>query len=108
VKSSYVAVINGKSISSSDVSGQVALQLRHEARHLPKRFDFGKPCHEAKGSVSFSDVRSIVKLHELADQVRILTLNHRIVILCQPIFKVIEGKHNSVNDFFKQLLAIGL
>jgi len=34
---SLIAVINGKAISNSDLSRQVALQSRHEARRLPKR-----------------------------------------------------------------------
>ena len=37
-----------------------------------------------------------------------LTLKHRIAIPCQPIFEVIESRHNSVDNFCKQLLAIGL
>jgi hypothetical protein len=48
------------------------------------------------------------ELHELADQERIPTLKHRVLSPCQRIFKAIESRHNSVNNFFKQLLAIGL
>jgi hypothetical protein len=58
-------VINGKSISSSDVIGQVALQSRHEVRPLPKRLDFGKSRHEINGNASFSDARCVEELHEL-------------------------------------------
>jgi hypothetical protein len=37
-----------------------------------------------------------------------LTLIHVATTPCQPIFKIIESRHNSVNNFFKQLLGIGL
>jgi hypothetical protein len=50
----------------------------------------------------------VEELYEFADQVRILKPIHRIYIPCQPIFKVIESRHNSVNNFFKQLLAVDL
>jgi hypothetical protein len=50
----------------------------------------------------------VEKLHELADQVRRPTPEHRIAIPCQPVFKVIESRQDSANYFFKQLLAIGL
>jgi hypothetical protein len=46
-------VMSGKAICSSDVSGQVALQSRHEVRPLPKRLDFGKPCRDINVSASF-------------------------------------------------------
>jgi hypothetical protein len=38
---SHIAVINGKAISSSDISGQIALQSRHEVLLPSKRLDFG-------------------------------------------------------------------
>jgi hypothetical protein len=46
-----------KAISSSDVSGQVALQSRSETRTLPKRINFAKPLHEINNGASFSNVR---------------------------------------------------
>jgi hypothetical protein len=103
-----IAVINGKAIISRGVSGQVALQSRHEVRPLPKRLDFGKPHHEINCSGSFSNVRLVKELHEFADQIRMATLKHRTSIPCQPIFKIIESRPNSVKKLFKQLLAIGL
>jgi hypothetical protein len=70
----HIAVIHGKAISSSDVSGQVALQSRHEFRPLVKRHDFGKPCHEINGNGSFRKVTWVEELHEFEDQVRMLKL----------------------------------
>jgi hypothetical protein len=72
-----IAVINEKAISSSDLSRQVALQSRHEARPLPKRLVFGKFCHDTNGGASFRNVRFFEELHEFADQVRIFNLKHR-------------------------------
>jgi hypothetical protein len=48
----HIAVINGKAISSTGVSG-VALQSRNEVRPLPKRLDFDQPRHEINGNASF-------------------------------------------------------
>ena len=64
--------------------------------------------HEINGNASFRNLRWVEKLYEFAYQVRKLKLEHRIYIPCQPVFKVIESRQNSVNYFFKQLLAIGL
>ena len=97
-----------KAISSSDISGQIALQWRRKALPLSRRLDFGKPRHEINGSAPFNDVRWAEKLHEFADEVRIIKLIHIISIPCKPVFKVIESRHNSANNFLKQLLAIGL
>ena len=74
----HIAVINRKAISSSDVSGQVALQSHHEVRPLPKRLYFGKPRHEINSGTSFSHIRWVEELHEFADQVRMLAIKHRI------------------------------
>jgi hypothetical protein len=52
----HIAVIKRKAINSSDLSGQVALQSRHEVKPLLKRLDFGKPRHEINKSALFSDV----------------------------------------------------
>jgi hypothetical protein len=52
-----IAVIKENAISSSDLSGQVALQSRNEVWSLPKRLDFGKPRHEINGNAAFSNVR---------------------------------------------------
>jgi hypothetical protein len=72
----HIAVIDGKAISSSDVSGQVALQSRHEARPLLKPLDFGTPCHELNGNASFRKVRFVGELQGFSDQVQILKLQH--------------------------------
>jgi hypothetical protein len=40
-KVAHIAVVNGKANSRGIVSGQIALQSRHEVRPLPKRLDFG-------------------------------------------------------------------
>jgi hypothetical protein len=87
----HIAVINEKAISSSGVSGKIALQSRHKVRPLSKRLDFGKPHHEINNSASFSNFRWVEELLEFADQVRIFKLNHIIPIPCQPIYKVIEA-----------------
>jgi len=51
----------------------------------------------------------VEELHEIADQVRILTLiKHITYIPCQPIFKAIESRHNCVNKICKQLFSIDL
>ena len=73
----HIAVVNGKAISSSDLSRQVALQSRHEARPVPKRLVFGKPRHEINCNAAFSNVIRVDELHEFADQVRIFNLKHR-------------------------------
>jgi hypothetical protein len=56
----------------------------------------------------FNNVRWEEKLYEFAYQVRWHTLEHRTAFPCQPVFKVIESRQDSVDYFFKQLLAIGL
>jgi hypothetical protein len=74
----HIAVVNGKAIGSSDLSGHAALQSRHQVRPLPKWLDFDKPRHEINGSASFSNVRWVEKLYEIADQIRMPPLKHRI------------------------------
>jgi hypothetical protein len=50
----------------------------------------------------------VEELHEFADQVRVLRLQHRTANPCLPVFKVIQSRQDSVDYFFKQPLAIGL
>jgi hypothetical protein len=73
-----ITVINGKAISRSNLSRQVALQSRHEVRPLPKQLDFGKPRHEINGNAPFRHVRWAEETREFADQLRMSTLKHRI------------------------------
>jgi hypothetical protein len=103
----HIAVINGKANNRSDVSGQVALQSRHEVRPLPSGLISTSRARD-QWFFFFSNVRWVEKLHEFEDQVRRLTLEDRNAIPCQPVFKVIESRQGSVNYFFKQLFAIGL
>jgi hypothetical protein len=67
----HIAVINGKAISSSDVSGQLALQSRHELLPSLKRLDFDEPCHEINGNAPIRNLKWVEELYEFADQVRI-------------------------------------
>jgi hypothetical protein len=62
----HIAVINENAISSSDVSGQLALQSRHGLLPLPKRLDFGKSCHEINGYASIRNVKWVEELCEFA------------------------------------------
>jgi hypothetical protein len=103
-----IAKADGKATGSNDVGGKVALLRCHEDRPLPKRLDFGKPRHELRGNVPFSDIRRAEELHQLADQVRVLAVEHNISGPRQPILKVIESRLNSIHNLAEKLRAVGL